>query len=156
MRVILRASLVLAVAATVAVTPSFASRVHRAPTSGHSHAKRQAVPVAPKAKKTHGQQTIDSQRVTAIQQALIREHYLTAEPTAKWDSDTQAAMTKFQADQGWQTRLTPDSRALIKLGLGPDHSGAINASASANFNTLVSPSAIVPAPGFEAASGVSH
>jgi hypothetical protein len=26
---------------------------------------------------------------------------------------------KFQADQGWQTKLTPDSRALIKLGLGP-------------------------------------
>ena len=28
-------------------------------------------------------------------------------------------MSKFQSDQGWQTKLTPDSRALIKLGLGP-------------------------------------
>ena len=36
-------------------------------------------------------------------------------------------MQKFQADQGWQTKLTPDSRALKKLGLGPDYSTAINA-----------------------------
>jgi hypothetical protein len=106
----------------------------------------------------HGQQAIDSQRVNAIQQALIREHYLTGEPSSHWDADTQAAMVKFQADQGWQTKLTPDSRALIKLGLGPDHSGAINASSSASFNTLSSPAANLPSQsqGFVAASGVSH
>ncbi len=132
-----------------------ASRVHRSPTSGHNHAKQATTTATPKVKRTHGQQSIDSERVTAIQQALIREHYLTGEPTAKWDAQTQAAMTKFQADQGWQTRLTPDSRALIKLGLGPDHSGAINASSAANFNTLSAPKAD-PATGFEAASGVSH
>jgi len=133
-----------------------ASRVHRAPTSGHSHSTRHT-PSAPKAKKTHGQQTIDTQRVTAIQTALIREHYLSGEPTSKWDGDTQAAMLKFQADQGWQTKITPDSRALIKLGLGPNHSNAINAGNGANFNTL-SPAATVPAQGegFAAASGVSH
>jgi hypothetical protein len=28
-------------------------------------------------------------------------------------------MQKVQSDNGWQTRITPDSRALIKLGLGP-------------------------------------
>ena len=132
-----------------------ASRVHRAPTSGHAHTTRHTT--APKAKKTHGQQTIDTQRVTAIQTALIREHYLSGEPTSKWDGETQAAMLKFQADQGWQTKITPDSRALIKLGLGPNHSGAINAGNGANFNTL-SPSATTPtqAEGFVAASGVSH
>ncbi len=27
-------------------------------------------------------------------------------------------MQKYQADQGWQTKLMPDSRALKKLGLG--------------------------------------
>ena len=36
-------------------------------------------------------------------------------------------MQKYQADHGWQTKLMPDSRALKKLGLGPDYSGAINA-----------------------------
>jgi hypothetical protein len=149
---------VFIVAAGLAAAPSFASRIHRAPTSGHAHAKRHSVTPAPKAHKTHGQQSIDPDRVTQIQQALIREHYLNGAPTAKWDSDTQAAMLKFQADQGWQTKITPDSRALIKLGLGPDHSDAINAGSGANFNTLASPSTLPSSSsqGFVAASGVSH
>ena len=41
-------------------------------------------------------------------------------------------MQKYQADHGWQTKLMPDSRALKKLGLGPDYSDAINAKTS-NF-----------------------
>jgi hypothetical protein len=87
---------------------------------------------------------------------LIREHYLNGEPTAKWDADTQAAMLKFQGDQGWQTKITPDSRALIKLGLGPNHAGAINAGGT--FNALPAPAAAEPAAsqGFVAASGVSR
>ncbi len=28
-------------------------------------------------------------------------------------------MVKYQTDNGWQSKITPDSRALIKLGLGP-------------------------------------
>jgi len=68
----------------------------------------------------HGQQAIDSDRVTQIQQALIRAHYLTGAPTGNWDDGTKAAMQKYQGDQGWQTKLMPDSRALIKLGLGPN------------------------------------
>jgi hypothetical protein len=155
--VIVRAFFSFALAAGLAVTPALASRVHRAPTSGHSHSSHHA-PTQAKSKKLHGQQAIDAERVTAIQQALIREHYLSGEPTAKWDTDTQAAMLKFQADQGWQTKLTPDSRALIKLGLGPNHSGAINAGDGANFNQLNSP-ANLPATqsqGFVAASGISH
>jgi len=106
----------------------------------------------------HGQQAIDSERVTAIQQALIREHYMTGEPSAKWDSETQAAMLKFQADQGWQTKITPDSRALIKLGLGPDHSSAINAAPGTSFNTVSN--AALPAAtsttNFVAASGTAQ
>jgi hypothetical protein len=145
-------------AATFAATTAWASRVHRAPTSGHTHHHGAATPAS---HKLHGQQAIDSQRVTAIQQALIREHYLTGEPSAKWDADTQAAMLKFQADQGWQTKITPDSRALIKLGLGPNHSGAINSGDGASFNTLTSPKAPSDLPqsitqGFIAGSGVSR
>ena len=74
--------------------------------------------------KVHGQQGIDTDRATQIQQALIREHYMTGTPSGQWDDATKAAMTKFQADNGWQTKLTPDSRALIKLGLGPSQEGA--------------------------------
>jgi hypothetical protein len=62
---------------------------------------------------------MDSQRATEIQQALIRAHYLSGSPTGQWDAETQAAMVKYQDDNGWQSKITPDSRALIKLGLGP-------------------------------------
>jgi hypothetical protein len=43
-----------------------------------------------------------------------------------WDGTTQAAMQRYQADQGWQSKTTPDSRALIKLGLGPNHDHLLN------------------------------
>jgi hypothetical protein len=62
---------------------------------------------------------MDPQRATDIQQALIQAHYLNGSPTGQWDADTQAAMVKYQTDNGWQSKITPDSRALIKLGLGP-------------------------------------
>ena len=150
-----RAGFAFIVVAGLAASPALASRVHRAPTSGHAHAKHHAPATS---HKMHGQQAIDSERVTAIQQALIREHYMTGEPSSKWDGDTQAAMLKFQADQGWQTKITPDSRALIKLGLGPNHSNAINAGNGASFNTLSAPAALpsTSTQGFVAASGISH
>jgi len=69
-----------------------------------------------------GQRGIDSDRAREIQEALIRQNYLTGAPTGEWDTATENAMQKYQAANGWQTKLTPDSRALIKLGLGPDHS----------------------------------
>jgi hypothetical protein len=33
-------------------------------------------------------------------------------------------MEKLQADNGWQTKIVPDSRAIIKLGLGPNNTTA--------------------------------
>ncbi len=33
-------------------------------------------------------------------------------------------MQKLQGAQGWQTKLTPDSRALIMLGLGPKNTSS--------------------------------
>ena len=60
-----------------------------------------------------------SERATQIQTALIKQGYLTGEPSGAWDSQSVAAMQKLQGDNGWQTKITPDSRALIKLGLGP-------------------------------------
>jgi len=72
--------------------------------------------------KKHGQQGIQAERARDIQEALIREKYLTGEANGVWDARSQAAMAKYQTDNGWQSKVTPDSRALIKLGLGPDHS----------------------------------
>ncbi len=34
-------------------------------------------------------------------------------------------MKKYQGDHGWPTKITPDSRALIKLGLGPSNPSAL-------------------------------
>ena len=74
-----------------------------------------------KVARVHGQRTIDSSRAAEIQNALIRQNYLKGTPSGQWDSQTQVAMQKYQSDHGWQTKLTPDSRALISLGLGPNH-----------------------------------
>jgi peptidoglycan hydrolase-like protein with peptidoglycan-binding domain len=62
---------------------------------------------------------MESDRATEIQQALIKNGYLSGGPSGVWDSQSANAMQKFQGDNGWQTKITPDSRALIKLGLGP-------------------------------------
>lgn len=66
-----------------------------------------------------GQRGIAPERAKEIQNALISKNYLTGSPSGQWDAQTEAAMQKYQADHGWQTKLTPDSRALIALGLGP-------------------------------------
>ncbi len=127
------------------------AKIHRSPTAHHAkkgHARRRAV-----SHRLHGQQSIEPARATEIQQALIREHYLSGDPSGKWDAESQAAMVKFQADNGWQTKLAPDSRALIKLGLGPSHAGAVNSATE----TLAKPDPSVDGDaGLIAASGVSQ
>jgi peptidoglycan hydrolase-like protein with peptidoglycan-binding domain len=76
--------------------------------------------------KKRGQQKIDNLRTQSIQEALIRENYLKGEPSGNFDTATTAALQKYQADHGWQTKVVPDSRALINLGLGPDHDHLLN------------------------------
>jgi hypothetical protein len=115
----LRAGQVLLLISTLAIVPAFGSRTHRPPTSGHSR-----VTSSKKGKKVsriHGQRVIDSERATEIQNALIQQKYLKGEPSKQWDAQTEVAMRQYQSDHGWQTKLTPDSRALISLGLGPHH-----------------------------------
>ena len=144
----------LTFSAALLVQPAFGSRIHRAPTSGQTHRSHKA---SKKAHRVRGQQTIDPERATQIQQALIREHYLTGDPSGKWDASTISAMQKYQSDQGWQTKIMPDSRALKKLGLGPDYSSAINAknsSFAAPAPTDTTPSEQTA--GFTAASGVNE
>jgi len=104
------------------------SQPHSSATKRTSHASAQ------KSKTTHGkkvagkrgQQAIDPLRAREIQTALIREHYLQGQPTGTWDSASQAAMQKYQADHGWQSKTTPDARALITLGLGPSQDHLLN------------------------------
>ncbi len=85
--------------------------------------------------KRHGQQQIQEERVREIQAALIRQRYMDGKPTGLWDQRTKSALAKLQGDQGWQTKVVPDSRALIKLGLGPNHEGALNAETAVDKST---------------------
>lgn len=99
---------------SAALPCSALTHVRRGPTSPrlfHKHSKVAAKPA--------GQRGIDDARATQIQTSLIKSGYLTGEASGHWDAATEAAMQKFQSDNGWQTKLIPDSRAIIKLGLGP-------------------------------------
>ena len=151
-----RVSLAILISAALLAPPAFASHVHRSPTSGQTRTHRLSHS-RHRSPRARGQQAIQPERATQIQQALIRGHYLTGEATGKWDTATVAAMQKYQADHGWQTKLTPDARALKNLGLGPDYSGAINAKGS----SFAAPPPVSTIPseqvaGFEAASGADH
>ena len=104
--------------------PAAQSHVSTRSRSATSKSKRSRRSAANRRSK--GQQKIDPQRALEIQQALIREHYLTGKPTGVWNDATQQAMQRYQADNNWQSKTTPDARALIKLGLGPDHQHLLN------------------------------
>jgi len=98
---------------------------------------------APKPKSSA--QGIDPERATQIQNALIRAGYMTGAPSGTWDPATQAAMEKLQADNGWQTKLVPDSRAIIKLGLGSSTTPA-TVLATTPSEEQETPAAAEPAP----------
>ena len=103
------------------VQTSTHSRKATKTTARSSHGKKTSAKARPR-----GQAAPDSERTREIQNALIREHYLNGQASGAWDNDTRDALTRFQAAHGWQTKLVPDSRALIKLGLGPSREGLLN------------------------------
>ncbi len=109
---------ILSTAALLCATVPCFGITHRHPTTSHAAIKH----TSKAHKSSHSSirhEAMESERATEIQQALIKNGYLNGEPSGVWDSQSAAAMQKFQGDHGWQTKITPDSRALIKLGLGP-------------------------------------
>ncbi|HEX5234959.1 MAG TPA: peptidoglycan-binding domain-containing protein [Silvibacterium sp.] len=129
----------LLLVAALLVSPAFATRTHRASTSAHHHHR---IFRRSRHHVVKGQRGIDPDRAREIQTALIRQHYLSGAPSGQWDAATESAMQKFQADHGWQTKLTPDSRALIMLGLGPNAAPQSTPAAS----TATAPVSPAPAP----------
>ena len=105
------------------------------PCAAFTHARRG--PTSPKlfnkrsksGAKPAAQRGIDDTRATQIQSSLIKSGYLSGEASGHWDAATEAAMQRFQGDNGWQTKLIPDSRAIIKLGLGPAQDSVLKTSA---------------------------
>jgi hypothetical protein len=129
-----------------AQTSAKAAQTSQHPTTAHATNKRASSRTAKgshgkKVAKKRGQQAIDETRAREIQTALIREHYMQGEPSGSWDATTQAAMQRYQADQGWQSKTTPDSRALIKLGLGPSHDHLLNPESAMTTPTPAAPAA---------------
>jgi peptidoglycan hydrolase-like protein with peptidoglycan-binding domain len=110
-----------------------ASSTGKKPSTAHASAKKVTRKITRKTSRTRraswrtrGQRGIEPSRVREIQEALIREKYLDGEPDGVWGKASQEAMSRYQADHGWQTKVVPDARALIKLGLGPDRTAVIN------------------------------
>jgi hypothetical protein len=119
--VVLFGTVVLGVSVASAAEPSSSTHpVSNSSKSAHHSSKK------PRKARVRGQQAIDGERCREIQQALVREHYMTGQPSGKWDDATQQAMRRYQKDQGWQSKSVPDSRALIRLGLGPVHQHLLN------------------------------
>ena len=81
-----------------------ASKTHTA-TSGKRSSRKKSV-------KARGQQKIDSERAQAIQEALIREHYLTGEATGTWN-------------QSSEERGTPPERRDAETGKGREARDAV-------------------------------
>jgi Putative peptidoglycan binding domain len=119
-------ALVLAIAPRIgsaqnAAAGAKANVTHTKTVSHHRRSKASS-----KRRTVRGQQKIDSQRAEEIQQALIREHYLSGTASGTWNQSSEEAMRRYQADHGWQSKTVPDSRALISLGLGPSHDHLLN------------------------------
>ncbi|HZC24600.1 MAG TPA: peptidoglycan-binding domain-containing protein [Candidatus Binatia bacterium] len=97
-----------------------------AKTSGRTHSASGRRSSKKKSARARGQQKIDGERAQAIQEALIREHYLNGDASGTWNQASEEAMRRYQADHGWQSKTVPDSRALISLGLGPSKDHLLN------------------------------
>lgn len=105
---------------TSATASASAGKTTRTATSGKRSSRKK------RSARLRGQQKIDSERARSIQEALIREHYLSGEATGTWNQSSEDAMRRYQADHGWQSKTVPDSRALISLGLGPSKDHLLN------------------------------
>jgi len=105
-----------------------------------------------------GQQAIEPGRVMEkIQQALIRQHYLTGEANGKWDATHHCRHAEASGQSGLANQADARFTGTEDAGLGPDYSGAINAKGSSFADPP--PVATIPPPqaeGFGQAAGVSR
>lgn len=62
---------------------------------------------------------MDPGRVESIQKALSDAGAYHGNPTGQWDSETRAAMMRYQSQNGFAATGLPDAKSLMKMGLGP-------------------------------------
>ncbi len=70
-------------------------------------------------RRRYGQSRPEPKRIREIQKALIKVGYLKGSPTGRWNTATRNAMKRFQKDKGFRVTGLPESKTLMKLGLGP-------------------------------------
>ncbi len=70
-------------------------------------------------RRRYGQSRPEPKRIREIQKALIKVGYLKGSPTGRWSTATRNAMKRFQKDNGFRVTGLPESKTLMKLGLGP-------------------------------------
>jgi hypothetical protein len=135
-------------AAQTTTAPLSSSQIQKTKTTTSAHRTSSKSKRSRKASaRKRGQQKIDADRTREIQEALIREHYFTGNATGTWDDATQKAMQHYQGANGWQSKTTPDARALIKLGLGPDHQHLLNPDSAMTTGSQVAATHAANAPG---------
>ncbi len=89
-----------------------------APSKPVSHKKKHH-----SSKREPSQKAPTADRISEIQSALVRGGYYQGEPNGKWDSNTVAAVQKFQSANGIEANGKLDAPTLQKLGLGSDIAG---------------------------------
>jgi peptidoglycan hydrolase-like protein with peptidoglycan-binding domain len=116
--------LALAAALLFASVPAFTSQQQSAPpSSAPSAAKKKTVSKKHHSKRESTQRAPTPARISEIQTALARDGYYQGQPNGKWDSNTVAAMQKFQSGNGLEASGKLNALSLQKLGLGSSVAG---------------------------------
>ncbi len=92
-------------------------------THSTSAAKKKTVSKKHHSKREPTQKAPTPARITEIQTALERRGYYQGDPNGKWDSNTVAAMQKFQSENGLESSGKINALSLQKLGLGSSIAG---------------------------------
>ena len=97
------------------------SAAHTSPAS--SNKKKSSSKKSRHSRREPTQKAPTPERISEIQSSLARGGYYQGEPNGKWDSNTVAAMQKFQSANGLDPSGRLDATSLQKLGLGSGIAG---------------------------------
>lgn len=97
------------------------SSAHTSPAS--SKKKKSSSKKSRHSRREPTQKAPTPERISEIQSSLARGGYYQGDPNGKWDSNTVAAMQKFQSANGLDPSGKLDATSLQKLGLGSGIAG---------------------------------
>lgn len=126
-----------------AASKSSASSSKKKKSSKHHSSRREPTQKAP-----------TPERISEIQSALARGGYYQGQPNGKWDSNTVAALQKFQSDNGMNASGKLDAPSLQKLGLGSSTAGVDAPKPVSHSNSNASTASSTPGPAPNPASTV--